>query len=81
MRVGGRIAWVFGACAVLAFGAWFALRTSAPASGWTGYAPLSEMRLGTPFLDQAPLRVGVAMASAVVATVMLMIAARETKAR
>jgi hypothetical protein len=68
-----------GAWAILAFGAWFALKGSVPPTGWTGYAPLSDMRLGTPILDQAPLRVGVAMACAVIATVMVTLAVRQPR--
>jgi heme/copper-type cytochrome/quinol oxidase subunit 1 len=81
MRMGTRLTLVVIAGAILAFGARFALRTSAPLAGWTGYAPLSEVRLGGALMDQGPLRVGVAMVSAVVATVMLMIAVRRVHAK
>ncbi len=72
MRGGLRVALLVVAIGLIVFGAWFALRFP-PSAGWTGYSPLSD-QLRYPLLDQAPIRIGVAMASAALAGALATIA-------
>jgi hypothetical protein len=70
-----RIGLVVAALAILALGAWFAVREpTLPRSASFAYLPIDSG--GFPVYDQLPLRIAIAMVSSSVATALIIFAAR-----